>query len=129
MSITHTRAARSLSTVPVESVPTRVDPVLASNKAFRAADETDAWTTRQYAVATCAGYPDPEVFFPTTFGDLAVAQALCADCPLAVQCHERGVAMAAYGVWGGRLLARGRPDEIRPVGRPPKVRPDAAVAS
>lgn len=126
MSIIRTtaRVARSLTTVPLDSgsVP-RTDPVLASNKAFRAADGTDTWTARQYAEAACIGTGDPEVFFPTTLRSLAVAEALCADCPLTQECYERGVAMAAYGVWGGRLLARGRPDRLRPVGRPPTRQP------
>ena len=59
----------------------------------------DTWTWQ--SEASCRGV-DPEVFFPTTDEEAASAAAICATCPVRVNCLafsiERG---ERYGVWGG----------------------------
>ena len=101
------------------------DPVLASNKAFRAADGIDLPGLRSDPAPRCAGYPDPEVFFPAGADDapaLAEALAVCDGGPLRTRCPAAGVALRADGVWGGQLLARGAPATLTAPGRPPSPR-------
>ena len=110
--------------------PAGPDPVLSSNRAFRAADGVTLPGLGGGAEPRCAGYPDPEVFFPVgadDSADLAEAVAVCATCPLREDCLQAAVAMRADGVWGGVLLERGRPVRLSaPAGRPPSP---SAVAS
>jgi hypothetical protein len=51
---------------------------------------------------------DPELFWPATEAEAALAKTVCRGCPLVRSClaiaHERG----EWGVWGGQLLAKGR---------------------
>jgi WhiB family redox-sensing transcriptional regulator len=66
---------------------------------------------------------DPAVFFPDTPEQLAIAQAVCATCPLTEQCLAGALALGTSdGVWGGVLLERGAvvAQKRRP-GRPRKV--------
>jgi len=66
---------------------------------------------------------DPAVFFPEGAEQLAIAQAVCATCPLSAQCLSDALAIGTSdGVWGGVLLERGAvvAAKRRP-GRPPKV--------
>ena len=62
---------------------------------------------------------DPELFWPATESEAALAKAVCRGCPLIRSClgiaRERG----EWGVWGGELLAKGRvttelPGNVRP---------------
>jgi WhiB family redox-sensing transcriptional regulator len=45
---------------------------------------------------------DPELFFPTrgATDTVAAAQAICADCPVWVECLEYGL-FERQGIWGG----------------------------
>ena len=70
----------------------------------------------------CTAVSDPDVFFPETTEQLAVAQSLCARCPVAATCLEQALTLGVSdGVWGGQLFERGRPvTEKRRPGRPRK---------
>ena len=74
---------------------------------------------------------DPAVFFPDGAEQLAIAQAVCATCPLSTQCLSNALAVGTSdGVWGGVLLERGAVvvAKRRP-GRPPKsAAPSGAAA-
>ncbi|OHU29047.1 WhiB family transcriptional regulator [Mycobacteroides chelonae] len=65
---------------------------------------------------------DPELFFPDpsdTIGQRE-AKAVCATCPVTVECMAQANATyEQYGIWGGfDRNDEGRP--LRPRGRPPK---------
>lgn len=53
----------------------------------------------------------PQIFFPEDYADkqtrdyaIRTAKALCADCPLKMQCFEYAVeAQEPYGIWAGTL--------------------------
>ncbi|MBV9096851.1 MAG: WhiB family transcriptional regulator [Frankiaceae bacterium] len=70
----------------------------------------------------CTTVGDPDVFFPETAEQLAVAQSLCGRCPVTAACLEQALALGVSdGVWGGQLFERGRPvTEKRSPGRPRK---------
>lgn len=66
---------------------------------------------------------DPDVFFPDSPEQYALARTLCASCPLARACFAEAMASGTTdGVWGGVLLERGvvLAQKRRP-GRPRKV--------
>jgi hypothetical protein len=50
--------------------------------------------------ATCADGYDAELWFSTDFGDIALAQSVCMDCPVRQPCLEDGLD-DEHGVWGG----------------------------
>ncbi|MFQ5947741.1 MAG: WhiB family transcriptional regulator [Acidimicrobiia bacterium] len=64
-------------------------------------------------LAACRGV-DPGLFFPGQQGDSGPALAICATCPVRVQCLEWALEVREpYGIWGGtterqrrRLLRR-----------------------
>lgn len=64
--------------------------------------EPRGWT----ALASCATV-DPELFFPDKGGSLLDAIAICAGCPVRLQCLDDALAYESqpgvdtYGVWGG----------------------------
>jgi len=68
----------------------------------------------------CTAVSDADIFFPETTEQLALAQALCAQCPIAASCLDQALALGVTdGVWGGQLFERGRPvTDKRPPGRP-----------
>jgi WhiB family redox-sensing transcriptional regulator len=70
----------------------------------------------------CAAH-DPELFFPDSPEQLALARTVCAGCPLRAACLEEAVATGTSdGVWGGVLLERGVVVEVkRRPGRPRKI--------
>lgn len=58
--------------------------------------------------ALCRG-ADPDLFFPTRHSDSdsegAAAKAVCAECPVAVDCLEYALANnEKYGIWGGMTV-------------------------
>ncbi len=71
----------------------------------------------------CMTVSDADVFFPETVEQLAVAQSLCARCPVTATCLEQALTLGVSdGVWGGQLFERGRPvTEKRRPGRPRKI--------
>lgn len=66
------------------------------------------------------------MFFSEEQEEIEQAKAICAGCPLQVPCLEGAIERREpWGVWGGKLMHRGRALEARPRrGRPPKVRPE-----
>lgn len=89
----------------------------------------DAWTYRAasehpFDVGAvrpgCAGH-DPELFWPATSADADAARQVCRACPLVESCLAVATQRREWGIWGGQLLARGKPtDEL-----PGNVRPEA----
>jgi hypothetical protein len=70
------------------------------------------------------------LFFSDELIDIARAKAICAKCPLAVECLDGALEREEpWGVWGGQLLLNGRIVlHKRPRGRPPKhPRPELVV--
>jgi WhiB family redox-sensing transcriptional regulator len=67
------------------------------------------------------------LFFSDHVVDIARAKAMCALCPLAIDCLNGALEREEpWGVWGGELISGGRiVANKRPCGRPPKnPRPD-----
>jgi WhiB family transcriptional regulator, redox-sensing transcriptional regulator len=67
------------------------------------------------------------LFFSDHVVDIARAKAMCALCPLRLDCLAGALEREEpWGVWGGELLSGGRiVENKRPCGRPPKhPRPD-----
>jgi WhiB family redox-sensing transcriptional regulator len=62
------------------------------------------------------------LFFSDDVHDIARAKAICAKCPLRIECLDGALERAEpWGVWGGELLDGGRIVVTkRPRGRPPK---------
>jgi WhiB family redox-sensing transcriptional regulator len=62
------------------------------------------------------------LFFSEQLDDIARAKAICAECPIREECFEGAIArQEPYGVWGGRLILKGKVLAFkRPRGRPPK---------
>jgi hypothetical protein len=56
----------------------------------------------------CAG-ADPELFWPASQADAEAARAICRTCPLKDLCLAVARERREWGVWGGELLAKGRP--------------------
>jgi len=70
------------------------------------------------------------LFFSDDLIDIARAKAMCAKCPLQVNCLREALDREEpWGVWGGELLLNGRiVTNKRPCGRPPKVpRPELVI--
>lgn len=65
------------------------------------------------ATPLCA-VEDPELFWPATEDDAARAKAICRGCPLARSCLAVARERGEWGVWGGELLAKGRPTDDLP---------------
>jgi WhiB family transcriptional regulator, redox-sensing transcriptional regulator len=65
---------------------------------------------------------DPAIFFPSDGTGVTVAQVICADCPVKVECLEYALAERVdHGVWGGaserqrrRILSRQRMSVLQP---------------
>jgi len=76
--------------------------------------------TRLPAVPCHVG--DPDLWFAENPGDLERAKALCAGCPIRVQCLTAALErQEPWGVWGGEILDRGSiVARKRPRGRPRK---------
>ena len=53
------------------------------------------------AEAACRGV-DPDLFFPERGGATAEAKAVCADCPVAVECLAYAMETYQVGIWGGK---------------------------
>jgi WhiB family transcriptional regulator, redox-sensing transcriptional regulator len=74
------------------------------------------WRTR----AACRGL-DPEIFHPAPGESAAPARAVCASCPVRVECGEWALFREYHGVWGGlterdrRRLRRTRRHHTTPV--------------
>ncbi len=57
---------------------------------------------RPWVVFAACREADPDLFFPGSKSDEAAAKALCAICPVKVECHEYSLeARESFGVWGG----------------------------
>jgi len=66
---------------------------------------------------------DPDLFFAERPDELEKAKALCADCPIRLQCLEAALERAEpWGVWGGEIFDHGVViARKRPRGRPRKI--------
>jgi WhiB family transcriptional regulator, redox-sensing transcriptional regulator len=66
---------------------------------------------------------DPDMWFADNPIQLEQAKALCADCPIRLQCLTEALEREEpWGVWGGEILDRGTViARKRPRGRPRKV--------
>ncbi|MDC5698455.1 WhiB family transcriptional regulator [Intrasporangium calvum] len=66
---------------------------------------------------------DPELFWPATESEVALAKAVCRGCPVRRSCLAVAQERREWGVWGGELLGRGRPTKDLPGNvRPPQHR-------
>jgi WhiB family transcriptional regulator, redox-sensing transcriptional regulator len=66
--------------------------------------EPQDWTR----LAACRGL-DPAIFFPDQGESAAKAKAICARCPVQIECSEYADRTRTdHGVWGGRTRGRGR---------------------
>jgi WhiB family transcriptional regulator, redox-sensing transcriptional regulator len=65
---------------------------------------------------------DPDLWFAEAPAELELAKALCADCPVRVECLASALArQEPWGVWGGEIFERGAVvPRKRPRGRPRK---------
>lgn len=54
--------------------------------------------------ASCRDH-DPAIFFSENPADLTRARAVCAGCPVRVECRQEGEEMN-WGVWGGTVRHR-----------------------
>jgi WhiB family transcriptional regulator, redox-sensing transcriptional regulator len=79
-----------------------------------------------YEQAACADGTGSMVhlFFSDSIPDIIAAKAICARCPVRVECLRGALARREpWGVWGGELFVNGRVlPKKRPRGRPPKNR-------
>lgn len=84
-------------------------------------DRTDPW--REALCRDQTGY-STMLFFSDDLSDIAVAKAICSQCPLSAPCLEGAAERREpCGVWGGELFADGVILAYkRKRGRPPKVR-------
>jgi WhiB family redox-sensing transcriptional regulator len=95
---------------------------------------TEAWTDApDWSAASCRaeGGAMVEIFFSEQFDDIALAKAICTDCPLRVPCLDGAKERREpWGVWGGQLFMNG---VILPYkrkrGRPPKHLSVAALGA
>lgn len=55
---------------------------------------------------------DTEMWFPSPSDDRSAAVAVCERCPLQLECRSWGIYQRHAGIWGGLLLAGGRPDGV-----------------
>jgi len=59
-------------------------------------------------LASCRSL-SPELFFPETANDEDAAKAVCAGCPVRLDCMEHALAASEpYGIWGGMTLRERR---------------------
>lgn len=63
------------------------------------------------------------VYFSEELQDIAAAKAICATCPVMIECLEGAIARhEPWGVWGGQMFVNGKILATkRRRGRPPKV--------
>lgn len=58
--------------------------------------------------ARCRGQ-DPNLWFPMRGESQKTARSICAACPVSSECWEYACRTdSAYGIWGGRIVKRGR---------------------
>jgi WhiB family redox-sensing transcriptional regulator len=63
------------------------------------------------------------VYFSEELQDIAAAKAICATCPVMIECLEGAITRhEPWGVWGGQMFVNGKILATkRRRGRPPKV--------
>lgn len=89
----------------------------ARRRTYRRRKKPDAPDTSWMERAACRGV-DARVFFIEPGGDVRPAKAICATCPVRVECREYGRAIGAtVGIWGGESVhvRPGRSKSTRPV--------------
>src|SRR5947209_15774745 len=83
------------------------------SEADRLAATPSSLLWRTSAACRHAGIGDAEMFFPSPGGSAAAAKAVCASCPVTVECLAFAMEHFCQGVWGGttdneRARLRGR---------------------
>ncbi|GAA2748233.1 hypothetical protein GCM10009868_40450 [Terrabacter aerolatus] len=76
---------------------------------------------------SCASH-DPELFWPATEADAEQARTVCRACPLVETCLAVARLRLEWGVWGGQLLAKGRPTTELPGNVRPSSHDTARIA-
>ncbi len=81
----------------------------------------DAWGVELGAELPCRRF-DPDLGFSDAPAQLGLAESLCGDCPVRVECLAGAVERGEpWGVWGGEIFERGAVGpRKRPRGRPRK---------
>ena len=125
-----------MTTVPLQTTSTTTDdahlhphhdtgkgtPMFALNDDIRLTDPEDRswWADARCndAAATMSG-----LFFSEELQDIARAKAICAKCPVLVNCLEGALdRREPWGVWGGQMFLNGKIlASKRRRGRPPKI--------
>ncbi len=84
-------------------------------------EDMTSQTCRQRLAVPCH-VGDPDMWFADNPTQLEQAKALCADCPIRLQCLNEALEREEpWGVWGGEILERGAViARKRPRGRPRK---------
>ncbi|BAN04164.1 WhiB family transcriptional regulator [Ilumatobacter coccineus] len=117
-------------TVPSDRIDPSIDP-LAPDSPTEVAEppgfeqDLDDSLAARAPVARCADGNGTMagLFFSDHVVDIARAKAMCALCPLAIDCLNGALEREEpWGVWGGELISGGRiVANKRPCGRPPKT--------
>jgi WhiB family redox-sensing transcriptional regulator len=101
------------------------DPLIIDIDIIELIDITDA-PVDEWAEARCRIGDEglTELFFSDQIPDIALAKALCAECPVQAACLDGAIERREpWGVWGGQLFAGGKIlAQKRKRGRPPKNR-------
>jgi hypothetical protein len=109
---------------------------VALRPSLRGGPGLEAWTFRAAsehpfdlgeAVPSCAA-EDPQLFWPATEADAEQAKLVCSTCPLAAACLSVARDRREWGVWGGELLAGGRPTTELPGNVRPSSHDTARIA-
>ncbi len=74
---------------------------------------------------------DPDLWFAQNPVDLERAKALCADCPIRLECLDAALSrQEPWGVWGGEIVEHGAVvAQKRPRGRPRKSPHESPAAA
>lgn len=77
---------------------------------FRFLVQEEAWREK----ARCREVDAPlDWFFPPRGASHKAAKAICARCPVAVECDEYARrTRSSYGIWGGKIRKRGRVHDL-----------------
>jgi WhiB family redox-sensing transcriptional regulator len=63
-----------------------------------------------YRRGTCVASGKHELFFSEDPAELALAQSLCAECPVRIHCLQAALEEGIeWGVWGGVIFWEGQP--------------------
>lgn len=93
-------------------------------KVERAKETSVSFEAVDWSLSACRrlGSGAVDLFFSEDLEEIAMAKALCAECPVAEECFALAVVnREPVGVWGGQLFVKGVPLAVkRSRGRPRK---------